>query len=150
MTTLRSAVQEYLTLRRSLGFKLHETGKGLLAFVTFMEAAPCRPYHDPVGAHLGSTTGERPTSALGSATELRPRIRSVSQRDGSPHADSGAGPTALPAEAGATPICTRRLRFGASCAPRSPCPAAMNAVPCGRGSSLSVRAAECLGAAPTT
>ena len=37
MTTLRSAVQEYLTLRRSLGFKLHEAGKGLLAFVTFME-----------------------------------------------------------------------------------------------------------------
>jgi len=37
MTPLRSAVQEYLTLRRSLGFKLHEAGKGLLAFVTFME-----------------------------------------------------------------------------------------------------------------
>jgi len=37
MTTLRAAVQEYLTLRRGLGFKLHDAGKGLLAFVTFME-----------------------------------------------------------------------------------------------------------------
>ena len=37
MTTLREAVQDYLTLRRSLGFKLHEAGKLLLAFVTFME-----------------------------------------------------------------------------------------------------------------
>ena len=37
MTTLRSAVREYLALRRSLGFKLHEAGKGLLGFVTFME-----------------------------------------------------------------------------------------------------------------
>jgi integrase/recombinase XerD len=37
MTTLRTAVQEYLSLRRSLGFKLHEAGTGLLAFVTFME-----------------------------------------------------------------------------------------------------------------
>jgi len=37
MTTLRTAVQEYLTLRRSLGFKLHDAGKGLLAFVTFLE-----------------------------------------------------------------------------------------------------------------
>lgn len=37
MTTLRSAVREYLALRRSLGFTLHEAGKGLLAFVTFME-----------------------------------------------------------------------------------------------------------------
>ncbi|MFQ5592268.1 MAG: tyrosine-type recombinase/integrase [Phycisphaerae bacterium] len=37
MTTLREAVHDYLTLRRSLGFKLRETGKQLLAFVTFME-----------------------------------------------------------------------------------------------------------------
>ena len=37
MTTLRAAVQEYLALRRSLGFKLYDAGKGLLAFVTFME-----------------------------------------------------------------------------------------------------------------
>jgi integrase/recombinase XerD len=37
MTTLRKAVREYLNMRRSLGFKLHETGKLLLAFVKFME-----------------------------------------------------------------------------------------------------------------
>jgi integrase len=37
MTTLRQAVQEYLSMRRALGFKLHEAGKGLLDFVTFME-----------------------------------------------------------------------------------------------------------------
>ena len=37
MTTLREAVQEYLTLRRSLGFKLHDAGKGLIKFVTFLE-----------------------------------------------------------------------------------------------------------------
>lgn len=37
MNTLRQAVQEYLSLRRSLGFKLHSAGKGLLDFVTFME-----------------------------------------------------------------------------------------------------------------
>jgi len=37
MNTLRQAVREYLSLRRSLGFKLHSAGKGLLDFVTFME-----------------------------------------------------------------------------------------------------------------
>lgn len=37
MNTLRQAVQEYLNMRRSLGFKLQEAGKGLLDFVTFME-----------------------------------------------------------------------------------------------------------------
>ncbi|MCX4173983.1 MULTISPECIES: tyrosine-type recombinase/integrase [Paraburkholderia] len=37
MNTLRQAVQEYLTLRRALGFKLNEADKGLHDFVTFME-----------------------------------------------------------------------------------------------------------------
>jgi integrase len=37
MNTLRQAVQDYLTLRRGLGFKLHGAGKGLLDFVAFME-----------------------------------------------------------------------------------------------------------------
>ena len=37
MNTLRQAVQEYLSLRRGLGFKLHEAGKDLLSFITFME-----------------------------------------------------------------------------------------------------------------
>ena len=37
MNTLRQALKEYLSLRRSLGFKLREAGKGLLDFVTFME-----------------------------------------------------------------------------------------------------------------
>lgn len=37
MTTLRQAVQEYVRMRRDLGFKLHEAGKGLLDFIRFME-----------------------------------------------------------------------------------------------------------------
>ena len=37
MTTLRQAVQEYVRMRRDLGFKLQEAGKGLLDFVAFME-----------------------------------------------------------------------------------------------------------------
>ena len=37
MNTLRQAVQEYVSLRRSLGFKLQVAGKGLVDFVTFME-----------------------------------------------------------------------------------------------------------------
>ena len=37
MTTLRSAVQQYLAVRRSLGFHLRDAGRLLLKFVTFME-----------------------------------------------------------------------------------------------------------------
>jgi integrase len=43
MNTLRQAVDEYLSMRRNLGFKLQKAGKALLDFVTFMEQhqAPC-------------------------------------------------------------------------------------------------------------
>lgn len=37
MTKLRQAVEEYVRLRRNLGFKLHEASKGLLDFASFME-----------------------------------------------------------------------------------------------------------------
>ena len=37
MNTFREAVQEYLEMRRSLGFKLQGAGKALPDFVTFME-----------------------------------------------------------------------------------------------------------------
>lgn len=37
MNTLRQAVDEYLCMRRHLGFKLQEAGRDLLDFVTFME-----------------------------------------------------------------------------------------------------------------
>jgi integrase len=37
MNTLRQAVQEYLSMRRNLGFKLQDAGKGLLDFVAFMQ-----------------------------------------------------------------------------------------------------------------
>ena len=37
MNTLRQAAQEYLAMRRSLGFRLCKSGPRLLDFVTFME-----------------------------------------------------------------------------------------------------------------
>jgi hypothetical protein len=37
MTSLRQAVQDYLSLRRSLGFKLRCTGALLLKFAAFAE-----------------------------------------------------------------------------------------------------------------
>jgi integrase/recombinase XerD len=37
MTTLRQAADEYLSLRRSLGFKLHDVGSALMRFLAFCE-----------------------------------------------------------------------------------------------------------------
>ena len=36
MNTLHQAIQDYLTMRRDLGFKLREAGDGLLEFAAFM------------------------------------------------------------------------------------------------------------------
>jgi integrase/recombinase XerD len=41
MNTLRQAVQEYLTMRRDLGFKLTYAGKALLDFAAFMRLRHC-------------------------------------------------------------------------------------------------------------
>jgi hypothetical protein len=40
MNTLREALQEYLALRRSLGFKMREASRALPRFVAFMEVSP--------------------------------------------------------------------------------------------------------------
>jgi integrase len=37
MNTIREAVQEYLVMRRGLGFKLHDAGVALLKFVSYLE-----------------------------------------------------------------------------------------------------------------
>jgi integrase/recombinase XerD len=38
MTTLRQAAEEYLSLRRALGFKLHDVGSALVGFLAFCES----------------------------------------------------------------------------------------------------------------
>ena len=58
MNTLRQAVQEYLTMRRSLGFKLCEAGRGLVDFVTFMEQH-CASY---ITHQLAVTWAQQPSS----------------------------------------------------------------------------------------
>ena len=102
MNTLRQAVQEYLSMRRGLGFKLQEAGKGLLDFVTFMEQHRAPYITQALALAWAQQPAERPTGTLGATTELRARICASSQRHRSAHADSAAGLVAVPAEAGAT------------------------------------------------
>ena len=79
MNTLREAVREYLEMRRSLGFKLLEAGKGLTRFRHVPGAAQRFLHHSGSGALLGSTTVERSTGTVGSTAEFRARIRALSQ-----------------------------------------------------------------------
>jgi len=59
MTKLRQAVQEYVRMRRHLGFKLHEPAKGLLDFVRFMEQH-CASY---ITQALALTWAQQPSHA---------------------------------------------------------------------------------------
>src|SRR5487761_2346584 len=59
MNSIREAVQEYLVMRRGLGFKLHYAGKTLLEFVSYLEnqGAPC------ITTKLALTWAQQATSA---------------------------------------------------------------------------------------
>jgi integrase len=59
MKTLREAVEDYLTMRRGLGFKLREAGKGLADFVSFLEEQGV----DYITTSLALEWAQRPSSA---------------------------------------------------------------------------------------
>lgn len=58
MITLRLLLDDYLTMRRGLGFKLHTDGTGLLAFVSFMEQRQA----DFITNELALKWAQQPTS----------------------------------------------------------------------------------------
>lgn len=58
MSTLRASLQEYLALRRALGFKLHTAGTSLVSFVAFMEQAQA----DSISTDLALAWAKQPTS----------------------------------------------------------------------------------------
>lgn len=57
MTTLRDMLQDYLAMRRALGFKLRTDGTGLLSFVAFMEQAEA----DYISTDLALAWAKQPT-----------------------------------------------------------------------------------------
>lgn len=60
MSPLTNAVQDYLVLRRSLGFKLHSAGVALLDFASFME----RQQATCITTELALAWAEQPSNAL--------------------------------------------------------------------------------------
>jgi len=58
MSTLRESLQDYLAMRRTLGFKLHTEGTSLLSFVAFMEQAQV----DHISMDLALDWAKHPTS----------------------------------------------------------------------------------------
>ena len=58
MRTLRELLQDYLAMRRALGFQLRTDGTGLLSFVAFMEQA----HAEYISTDLALTWARQPTS----------------------------------------------------------------------------------------
>src|SRR6266542_6284299 len=58
MKTLREAVEDYLTMRRGLGFKLREAGTGLADFASFLEEKGA----DYITMSLALEWAQRPSS----------------------------------------------------------------------------------------
>jgi len=58
MSTLRVLLQDYLAMRRALGFKLHTDGTGLLSFVAYMEQA----HAEYISTDLAFAWAKQPTS----------------------------------------------------------------------------------------
>lgn len=47
MSALRQAAHDYIDMRRGLGFKFEQAGRGLIDFVSFLEASDA-PYISPL------------------------------------------------------------------------------------------------------
>ena len=69
MNTLREAAQEYLSMRRHLGFKLHDAGRGLLDFVAFMEQRQAPFITQALALAWAQTAHECSTDTLGEAID---------------------------------------------------------------------------------
>ena len=79
MNTLRQAVQEYLTMRRSLGYKLQERRYEAARLRHVHGAAPRLIHHALIGAHLGQTTIGRSAGRVGATFEPRAHVRAPSK-----------------------------------------------------------------------
>ena len=71
MTTLRAAAENYVTMRRGLGFKLREVNKGLIDFVSFLEERGA----DYITTSLALEWAQRPSSVQ--PAEWARRLRCV-------------------------------------------------------------------------
>ena len=105
MSSLREDLQEYLTLRRSLGYKMQDAGRLLPRFVAYLEE---RGAHITTRLALEWAQQAGATCRVGSRLGLRPRLRSLLQRYGCTHRDSAGAAAAASIDPGqAIPVLGR-------------------------------------------
>ena len=88
MSALAEHAQDYLQVRRALGFKLVGEGRLLAEFVAFAEAAGQRDDHHRDRAGLGAAAAQRQPQLSVAAAASGPRVRALPARRSTPPARS--------------------------------------------------------------
>jgi len=88
MKTLREAGQDYLALRRSLGFKLKKHRRLLEEFASFFATGGVVANHFPACLAVGDATAAHPAVGVGSPTRRRPRVCTLLERNRPDDGDS--------------------------------------------------------------
>ena len=80
MNTLREAVEDYVAMRRALGFKLREAGKGLVDFAGFLQKEHASYITVPLALKWATADLFHSTGGVGVALKFYPRICPLSPR----------------------------------------------------------------------
>ena len=81
MIALRDAAEDYLQMRRALGYKLEIQGLLLRSFVSYLRGDRCGNGHDRERGRVGNRAGRRGPVVLGRAAVGRAAVRSPSADD---------------------------------------------------------------------
>ena len=95
MNPFADAIQDYLALRRSLGFKLRDAGIYLSKFAAFLEARGATHITTPARPGMGTAEPIGSAFDLGTASWLCPWLRAPPCCQRPANRDSAAGPTAV-------------------------------------------------------
>ena len=97
MKPLRPAIDDYIRLRRSLGFKLRGMADDLRNFAAFLEQKAAPYVTTELAMEWAIQPADHQPSDLGATTRLCPRICPPLARYRSAHGDSPGRPTPVPA-----------------------------------------------------
>ena len=109
MTDLRSAMNDYLTVRRQLGFELKGPGRRLEDFIVFMQRAGAEHVTTELALRWATSSPGAPVY-VPSAPRGGPRLRQVPDHDRPSERGSLEGSAAQPSFRASLRTCTRRLR----------------------------------------
>ena len=80
MTSWRKRVEEYVELRRSLGFKLLEAKVALIKFASFLQQRRAAQHYDFAGDGMGTAGQDCAACGMGQAAQFCTRLCSPLER----------------------------------------------------------------------